>query len=335
MLYLQLHKMKISLILLILLVSICSLGQENVSYIEYHKNCRKAEKLFLNDSLKECFETYSNTFDKFEILFPRDCFMASQFAHKSKNDSLAIVYILKGMQFGLNPDFFSKDSTKIYPKKMFYLKNSVYWTKISEQKDSLFNIYNQKIDWNLKNELMNMIRIDQNWRVKNNKWFNRTFRKYLEKKFNIINNQHMEYLDSIFKEIGYPGTWLTGIGDSLREETNYASFFNSNLNELPDIILYHNNSVYLKNGDFLFNEINNGHIHPRTYAMIRDFSDRHLVKKDKNENMYYNIWWERDNYTDEEFEQHSNEIGCPTKQHLRDLNTKLGKGYDIFWSPFR
>lgn len=327
--------MKISLILLVLLVPICSFGQKHISYIEYHKNCRKAEKLFLNDSIKDCFDIYTKTFEKFEILFPRDCFMASQFAHKSENDSLAVEYILKGIQFGLNPDFFIKDSTGMYPKKMYYLKNSIYWRKITKQKDSLLNIYNQKIDWKLKKELMNMIRIDQNWRRKNNKWFNRTFRRGLEKKFDIVNDQHMNYLDSVFKKIGYPGIWKIGIGDSLSYETNYASFNNANLSGLPEIILYHNDSTYIKYGEFLFNEINKGHIHPRTFAMIRDFSDRHLVKKDKDEKMYYNIWWERDNYSKEEFEKHCNEIGCPTKQHLRNLAKKLGRGYDVFWSPFR
>jgi len=327
--------MKISLILLILLTSIYSFGQAELSYIEYHKNCRKAEILFLNDSIQECFDTYTSTFEKFDILFPRDCFMAAQFAHKSKEDSLAVEFILKGIQFGLNPEFFTKDSTNMYPKKMYFLQNTVYWNKVKEQKDSLLDIYIKQVNWVLKSEIMDMIRVDQNWRRKNNKWFNRTFRKGLEKEFNIVNNRHLNYLDSVFKEVGYPGTWIIGIGDSLRQETNYASFNNANLSGLPEIILYHNDSIYIKNGEFLFNEIDKGHIHPRTYAMIRDFRDRHLVKKDKNENMYYNIWWERDNYTVEEIEQHCYEIGCPTKQHLRDLSKKLGKGYDIFWSPFR
>lgn len=327
--------MKITLILSILLASIYSFGQVEISYVEYHKRCRKAEKLFLNDSIKECFETYTNTFEKFDILFPRDCFMAAQIAHISKEDSLAVEYILKGIQFGLNQDFFTIDSASTYPKKMYFLQNSVHWNKVKMQKDSLHNIYLKQIDLELKTELIEMIRVDQNWRIKNNKWFNRTFRKGLEKKFNLVNNQHMSYLDSIFKEKGYPGTWLTGIGDSLSNETNYASFNNANLSELPDIILYHNDSVYSNYGEFLFNEIDKGHIHPRTYAMIRDFRDRHLVKKDKDEKMYYNIWWERDNYTSEEFEEHCYEIGCPTKQHLRNLNKKMGRGYDIFWFPFR
>ncbi len=327
--------MKLIYTSLLIIVSFIAFGQKEVSYIEYHKNCRKAERLFIQDSIDSCFDIYNKTFEKFKILFPRDCFMAAQFAHKSNIDSLAVEYIMKGIQFGINPDFFTKDSTAMYPKKMYNLKNSAYWGKVVEQKDSLFNIYNQMVDWKLKKELMNMIRVDQNWRRKNNKWLNRTFRRGLEKEFSIVNNQHMNYLDSVFKELGYPGIWITGIGDSIGNETNYASFNNANLNGLPDIILYHNDSVYVKYGDFLFNEIDKGHIHPRTYAMIRDFRDRHLIKKDKNEKMYYNIWWERNNYTKEEFEQHCFEIGCPTKQHLRNLYMKLGEGYDIFWLPFR
>ena len=327
--------MKKTLSLIFILLSILSIGQENISYIEYHKKCRLAEQYFIKSDTSKCFETYNEIFETFELLFPRDCFIASQIAHKLKNDSLSIEYILNGIKFGLRPEFLLEDSTKISASNLISLTRGQYWNKITNNRDSLIGIYNQHINWNLKNDLMSMIRIDQDWRRKNNKWFNRNFRKGLEKKYSLVNNQHMVYLDSIFKIHGYPGSWQTGIGDSLYYETNYGAFNNSNLNELPDIILYHNDSAYIKYGQFLFEEIDKGHIHPRTYAMIRDFSERHLIKKDKNEKMYYNIWWKRDNYTKEEFELHCSEIGCPTKQHLRNLYKKLGEGYDIFWSPFR
>jgi len=261
--------------------------------------------------------------------------MAVQFAHKLKNDSLAIEYILKGISFGINPDFFTTDSLGTYASNLKDLKNSKFWIKIENKKDSLNEIYNSNVDWKLKSELMELIRIDQNWRRKNNKWFNRNFRKGLEKDFNIFNKECMKYLDSTFLTKGYPGNWLIGTGDSLSFQTDYATFNNANLGDLVNIMLYHSDSAYLNYGEFLFNEIDKGHIHPRVYAMIKDFSDRHLVKKDKNEKMYYNIWWERDNITAKEIESHCYEIGCSTKQHLRDLSAKLGRGYDVFWSPFR
>ncbi len=308
----------------------CEAQQEN-SYINYHQKCRLAEAFFIRENPDSCFLIYNQAFSEYKILFPRDCFMAAQIAHKSNHDSLAIEYLMKGIKFGLNPEFLLADSTY----KALELTTSKYWAKITEQKDSLYRIYVDNIDWKMKNELMRLIRIDQNWRRRNNKWFNRTFRKGLEKKFDAINDQHVIYLDSIFKNTGYPGSWITGIGDSLHYQTNYASFNNANLSDLPSIVLYHNDSAFMKYGDFLFNEIKKGHIHPRTYALIRDFRDRHLVKKDKNEKMYYNIWWERDNYSIEEFKKHCHEIGCPTKQHLRDLDNKLGRGYDGFWFPFR
>jgi len=319
------------------ITSLLSIAQTEISkksYIIYHQKCRNAEKQFLRDSLEACFNTYNEVFEEYEILFPRDCFMAAQIAHKSQNDSLAVEFLLKGIQFGLNPNFFTDDSLMTRAFELFELKRSNYWVKISQQRDSLYNIYTASVDWNLKYELMAMVRVDQSWRKKNNKWFNRNFRKGLEKRFKVINDIHMNFLDSVFKEKGYPGSWLTGIGDSLRSQSKYASFLNLKLIELPHILLYHNDSIYFKSGRFLFNEIDKGHIHPRTYAMIRDFSERHLLKKDKEEKMFYNIWWERDNYSKIEIEQHCDEIGCPTKQHLRNLNKKLGLGYDIFWSPF-
>ena len=322
--------------LFLIFVATLSFSQQNEQYIEYHKNCRLAEQHFIEQDTIQCLNTYTKVFSDFELLFPRDCFMAAQIAHKMKHDSLAVQFICKGIPFGLSPEFFSNDSSKTIASNMYQLSKTKYWKKIELLQDSLTILYNKSINWNLKTEIMNMVKVDQDWRGKNNKWFNRNFRKGLEKKFQIVNNKHMTYLDSIFKTLGYPGSWLIGIGDSLLyDETTYAAFNNSNLNESTNIILFHNDSAYVKHGDFLLTEINKGHIHPRTYAMIRDFRDRHLVKKDKDEEMFFNIWWKRDNFTKEEFEIHCYEIGCPTKNHLRNLSNSLGKGYDIFWYPFR
>jgi hypothetical protein len=112
----------------------------------------------------------------------------------------------------------------------------------------------------------------------------RHFRKGLEIPFKIANQEHVNYLDSIFQIKGYPGIWLTGVGDS-----NLIAFDNNaNLSEIFYIILYHYDNAFLKYGAFLKNEIQNGHIHPRTYAMIRDFRDRFNKPYDEA-HMYYNI----------------------------------------------
>jgi hypothetical protein len=327
--------MKIIITLIFVIRLALNFGQKGESYIEYHRKCRLAENFFLQNDTINCFSTYNEIFKNYSFLFPRDCFMAAQFAHKLNFDSLSVEYILKGIPYGINPEFFSNDTLGTYASNLRDLKNSFYWSKIVNQKDSLHDIYLKKIDLNLKSELMVLIRNDQNWRRKNNKWFNRNFRSDLEKKYKIFNKQCMLFLDSVFKEKGYPGNWLIGTGDSLIYQTNYASFNNANLGDFVSIILYHADSAYLQHGNFLFKEIDNGHIHPRVYAMIRDFNDRHLINKDKHEKMYYNIWWERQNLSVDKFEKHCYEIGCPTKQHLRNLGHKLGKGYDVFWSPFR
>jgi len=185
----------------------------------------------------------------------------------------------------------------------------------------------------LKQTIIDLYKIDQKWRKLNNKWFNRNFRKGLENKFDLINKKHILFLDSIFRIKAYPGIWLIGVGNSI--DSINPSLNNSNLSEMSKIFLYHYDSAYINYNSFLKSEIDKGHISPRTYAMIRDFRDRHLVRNDDIERMYYNIWWKRTNYTEQEFKYHCNSIGCPTKQSLRELNKKLGKAYDVFWYPFR
>jgi hypothetical protein len=101
------------------------------------------------------------------------------------------------------------------------------------------------------------------------------------------------------------------------------------------VIFYHYDSAYTDNADFLKSEISNGHIHPRTYAMITDFHDRFAVRKDKDQKMYYNIWWEAKNYSEKEYEQHCREIGCPSKNHMRALSKAAGRSIEVYWYPLR
>lgn len=318
---------------IILLSAYC---QNNKSYIKYHQSCRAAEKFFIDGDSINCINLYEQIFKEYDFLFPRDCFIAAQIAYKSSMDSIAVEFLIKAVPFGLRQDFFSKPDAYNNPYKINQLRKSKYWDRFLSIYDSLRNIYTERVDWKLKEELIEMVKIDQDWRIKNNKWFNRNFRRGLENGFNKVNIAHMAYLDSVFQNVGYPGVWLTGVGDFLApEETNYAVLNNQNLTEIFSVILYHYDSAYVKYGEFLKAEIDKGHIHPRTFALIRDFRDRFLVKRDKNEEMYYNIMWYRKNYTIEEFEQHCNEIGCPTWKHQYSLANKLGKGYDSFLLPLR
>lgn len=318
-----------------ILVFLAANAQET-NYLEYHKNCRKAESYFLNYDTLQCINTYKTTFESFEILFPRDCFMAAQIASKLGQDSMAVEFILKGIPFGLNPEFFSNGDTahQIMNYKITKLTETKYWQTVTLQLDSLRQIYLKRVDWELKEKINTLMDEDQKLRARCNKTINTIFRPDLEKRFAKLNQKHMIFLDSVFQERGYPGVWLTGIGDSINPITNPYSN-NANLSDIFKIILYHNDSVFLNYGEFLYKELKLGHIDSKTYAMICDFNDRHLVKSDKAQKMYYNIWWERNNYSTEEFISHCDEIGCPSKEHLRKLSDKLGEGYDIFWWPFR
>lgn len=308
---------------------------QETNYLEYHKNCRKAESYFLNDDTTQCVNTYKRTFDSFEILFPRDCFMAAQIAYKLGQDSMAVEFILKGIPFGLRHEFFSLcDTIHQMNYKIRSLTEGKYWQKVTKQEDSLRQLYIQKVNWELKRKINTFVDEDQKLRIRCNKTINRIFRPSLERRFKKLNRKHMAFLDSVFRTNGYPGVWLTGIGDSICPVSTPVSN-NVNLSDVFKIILYHNDSAYINYGEFLYTELQLGHIDSRTYAMIRDFSDRYFIKSNKKEKMYYNIWWERNNYSREEFISHCAEIGCPTKNHLRQLAYKLGQGYDIFWWPFR
>lgn len=320
--------MKIYLIPFIILFNCSLFSQTNKDFVSYHQTCRQAERFFIDSTYTKCFQTYDSLFNAYDFLFPRDCFTAAQFAAKIGKDSLAVEFLKKGVPFGLNADFIFKTNPSLLISKV---QKTKYWKSYLADFSSLRQQYINRVDWKLKKQLHQMVAVDQKWRIKINKWFNRTFRKGLEKKFDIVNKRHVDFLDSVFKIKGYPGIWLTGIGDS----TDIAFNNNANLSEIFSVIIYHHDSSYVKYGDFLKKEIANGHIHPRTYAMIRDFNDRFLVKREKDQKMYYNIWWEAENFSEQEFEQHCHAIGCPTKKHLRQLYKAGGQNFDNFWFPFR
>ncbi len=320
--------MKIYLISIIISLSFSLFSQIDKDFVLYHQTCRKAEIFFIDSNYTKCFVTYDSLFKAYDFLFPRDCFTAGQLAFKIGKDSLAVEFLKKGVPFGLNADLIFKTNPSLLISNV---QKTKYWKSYLVDFSYLRQQYINRVDWKLKKQLYQMVALDQKLRIKNNKWFNRIFRKGLEKKFDIVNKRHVNFLDSVFKTKGYPGIWLTGVGDS----TDIAFNNNVNLSEIFSVILYHHDGTYLKYGDFLKKEIGNGHIHPRTYAMVRDFQDRFLVKHEKDQKMYYNIWWEAKNYSEHEFEQHCQVIGCPTKQHLRQLNKVVGNEVDIFWTPFR
>lgn len=319
--------LKLKFILFFFLYNCIALSQSTKNYIVYHQECRQAEKYFIDSNYNNCFKTYNKVFNSYDFLFPRDCFTAAQLAYKTGEDSLAISYLKRGLPFGLNFDLIREDTSLLISK----IIKSKYWNNYTEDYDSLYQLYIKRVDWKLKKELYERVLVDQQWRIKNNKWFNRNFRKRLEEKYKTVNKSHIHFLDSVFKIHGYPGIWLTGVGDS----NNIAANNTRNLSEIFFVLLYHYDSAFVQFGEFLYNEIKSGHLHPRVYAMIRDFNDRHLVKKESNQKMYYNIWWEAKNYTEEEFEQHCYEIGCPTKKHLKKLQNAVGNNVDIYWWPFR
>ena len=311
-----------------LFFSILLFSQDNKNYISYHQTCRKAEHYFIDSNYRQCIQTYDSLFKKYDFLFPRDCFTAAQLANKIGDDSMAVVFLKKGVPFGLNADMFIKTDTALQIHKIY---DSKYWINYKRDYDSLRKLYVNRVDWNLKKKIEEMVSLDQQIRIKNNKWFNRIFRKGLENDFNIVNQKHIAFLDSVFKIKGYPGIWLTGVGDSSNGSFNY----NGNLSEIFFVILYHYDSAYVKFGDFLRKEIETGHIHPRVYAMTRDFQDRWSGKREKHQEMYYNIWWEKANYTKKEYAQHCHDIGCPTKNLLRGLFRAGGYNTDFYWWPFR
>ena len=182
---------------------------------------------------------------------------------------------------------------------------------------------------------------DQEVREWANKWYNRNFRnKHIEQVFSKQNESQVYIIEKMFKEYGYPGNKLIGIGN----DTIPAPLtWNNNLSSLfATIILYHYKETWNKLNLYLFEALKKGEISPFEYAMIRDYQEIYNVKKFKDCNAYYLALNRPTKYTINEINAHRLEIGLNTIENEKRLKTfsinyykKYKLRVDLYLEPLR
>jgi hypothetical protein len=251
--------MKLFLIVILLFSSLIAKAQD---YNEYYNGINNAKLMIAQDSLKTSLSYYFQTFEKFDFVFGRDCYNAIELSALAK-DSIKLEYFIKrGIKQGLNFNYVLK------MKNVSQFQNSTFIKTIEKEKDSLESIYTNSINWELRNEIIEMFEQDQMIREK---YYEAILfkRKKIGREWEALNKRQVERIIEITKKQGFPGEKIIGIDT----KNMHSKIRDNDLSAgMPIVIFIHHFSQPNKSyNSILKNEIQSGNLSNQHYATICDF----------------------------------------------------------------
>ena len=200
--------MKLKIIVLYLVTIFTFSGiqtNENLDYIEYHKQITEAEKLLSEEQFRDALVRYEQIFTLYDFVFLRDYKVASQLALYLDDKTKAFVYLKEGIAAGWQ----LKDIRK---KKFFkVLLKEPEWITIEQSYSNLRSQYITRIDRGLGEKVRLMFKNDQKkamgalFRLGN-----KAQEKYGTKKFAPHSEIQIFELIGVLNKKGYPGEKLIG-----------------------------------------------------------------------------------------------------------------------------
>tara|TARA_B100000809_G_scaffold17440_1_gene15485 strand:- start:4667 stop:5599 length:933 start_codon:yes stop_codon:yes gene_type:complete len=258
--------MKLSIIVILLFSSLIVKAQD---YNEYYNGINNAKLMISQDSLKTSLSYYFQTFEKFDFVFARDCYNAIELSALAK-DSIKLEYFIKrGIKQGLNFNYVLK------MKNVSQFQNTTFIKKIEKEKDRLENIYTNSINWELRNEVIEMFEQDQ---IIREKYYEAILfkRKKIGREWEALNKIQVERIIEITKKHGFPGEKIIGIDT---KKMHFKIRDNDLSAGMPIVIFIHHFSQPNKSYDsILKNEIQSGKLSNEHYAIICDFQYTYCKK---------------------------------------------------------
>ncbi len=233
-------------------------ANENLDYVEYHKQIIEAERLLSEEEFGDALIRYEQVFKLYDFVFLRDYKVASQLALYLDDKRKALYYIKKGMATGWKLQALRKNQF-LKP-----LQKDPEWRTIEQSYNNLHNQFGMRIDRDLREKVHLMFKKDQKkaigalFRIGN-----KSQERYGTNKFAPHSENQMFELIDLLNIDGYPGEKIIG-----------NDFWMST-------IISHHNSIsyeYVKK-DTLYNfikpklirAIENGEMSPYEFALIDDW----------------------------------------------------------------
>ena len=252
------HKYLIQSFFILSLLFPVALIYGQTSYLDYHKEIIKCEKLIAERRYEDAIMNFDSLFNHFEFVFLRDCQVAAQLCSFEQKSKSGMRFLRLGILNGWTLKSIDND------EMLSFLRKDTQWKNIQSDYDSLHNQYLERLNSPLKQQVHEMFKKDQS------KALRALFRigqkakdKYAEKKFAPHSEKQLHQLNEILDQYGYPGERLIGN------------------NWWGSVILSHHNSISKKynSNDTLYTylkpklkeAIENGTLSPYTLATIEDW----------------------------------------------------------------
>ncbi|WP_338792572.1 hypothetical protein [Bernardetia sp. MNP-M8] len=250
-------KLSLTIILICyLLFSTKSTAQEN--YLNYHLKVIECEQLIVEGEYTSAISLFDSLFKKFDFLFLRDIKVATELSVFEKDYKSALKFTSLGIKAGWTLESINKNDN------LQSLKEQGEWVQIISAYDSLHKIYLSKLNFQIKEQVHEMIKKDQK------KAFGallrigqKSKRRYSEKKFAPHSEHQIGKLEQIINKYGFPSEQLIGN------------------NVWSSVILSHHNSIsvnynskdtiYTQLKPKLLNALTKGEISPYELAQIEDW----------------------------------------------------------------
>lgn len=303
--------MKIFLWLTALFISYPSLAQ---NYVEYYHALNKAKVSVIEGDRATATNLYFDTFQKFEFAFARDCYNAIELAASAEDETKLVYFIKRGLQQGIPFEIIAR------MKSLESFKKTPFWKDVLQQKDSLRTLYNASINWEIRNEVTQMFREDQEIRERYYQ-VGILKRKKTGKQWEALNTTQVKRLIEITKQYGFPGERLIGLDtDEMHPKITTSSLSAG----MPIVLFIHHfsqpNSSYDK---LLLTQISLGNILNEHYATICDFEAKFGKNKYPN-NGHYALKHTPKKFTSEEFTNKRNAIGLLSNDKLKEFGRVSG-----------
>ncbi len=265
------NKMKTITLALCLFYSSVFTAQD---YSEYYEGINKAKLSLLEDSLEEGMNHYFETFENFDFVFARDCFNALEIASSLRDIDKVDYFLRRCLKQGIEFNLLDRDSI------LTDFKKTDAWPKVLLAKDSLRNIYEGNVNWEIRNEVISMFAQDQAIRdLAHKNRFNIFKIRKLNKQFEETDRKLVLRIVEITKEHGFPGEKIIGIDNKgMHPKINDRHLSAA----MPIIVFVHHYSQANESyNSLLIKEIRRGNLLNEHYATISDF--QYTYGKENNE----------------------------------------------------
>ena len=204
-------------------------------------------------------------------------------------------------------------------------QNHEFMINLKNEKDSLYEIYKNSINWEIRNEIIEMFKQDQAIRK-------RYYETFLFKRIKIglewekLNKKQVERIIEITKEYGFPGEKLIGIDT----KKMHQKIMNSNISAgMPIVIfIHHFSQPNVSYDSILYEQIKTGFLYNEHFATICDFEVKFGKSKYENYGCFaFKYRPKRINKT--EINKRRESIGMLSIEEYQKLNTT--KSITKFW----